>query len=124
VPHPFEHSPADRPLGRAEAGRLAETFRAFGAASRVLLLFRLLRGASTVEELAADAGLQPNAVSQQLRVLRQPRFVIAERRGRHVLYRLHDDHVAALLAAVRHHHEHIERAPAMLEVPEQELSAR
>ena len=124
MPHPLEHSPAERPLGHAEAERLAETLRAFGAGSRVRLLFRLLVGPSTVEELAADTDLQANAVSQQLRVLRQLHFVSAERRGRHVLYRLHDDHVAALLAAVRHHHEHIERPGSVVQVSDEELSAR
>jgi hypothetical protein len=39
-------------------------------------------------------------------VLRQLRFVTTTRRGRHVAYRLHDEHVAALLTAIRHHQEH------------------
>jgi DNA-binding transcriptional ArsR family regulator len=116
VPHPLEHSAADRPLGLPEAQALAESMRAFGAMSRVRLLFELLPGERTVEDLAAAVSMEASAVSQQLRVLRQLRFVTATRRGRHVAYRLHDEHVAALLTAIRHHQEHTQApmpAPAL-----------
>jgi DNA-binding transcriptional ArsR family regulator len=117
VPHPLEHSAADRPLGLPEAEVLAESMRAFGAASRVRLLFELLPGERAVEELAAAIEMEPSAVSQQLRVLRQLRFVTATRQGRRVVYRLYDDHVAALLTAIRHHHEHAQQGPAGLTTP-------
>lgn len=73
------------------------------AESRVRLLYALLDRERTVEELAGVVEMDPSAVSQQLRVLRQLRFVVAERVGRRRRYRLHDEHVAELLAAVRHH---------------------
>ena len=53
--------------------------------------------------------MAPNAVSQQLRVLRHLRMVAARRDGRRVRYRLHDAHIADLLSAVRHQLEHAER---------------
>jgi DNA-binding transcriptional ArsR family regulator len=109
VPHPLEHSPADRPLEAEEAFEIAEEMRVFSAESRVRLLFSLLEGERTVEELAAAVGMEPSAVSQQLRVLRQQRFVMPQREGRRIRYRLHDHHIADLLAAVRHHHEHAAR---------------
>jgi DNA-binding transcriptional ArsR family regulator len=59
--------------------------------------------------LAARTGMTPNAVSQQLRVLRHLRMVIARREGRTARYRLHDEHIADLLAAVRNHVEHANR---------------
>jgi ArsR family transcriptional regulator, nickel/cobalt-responsive transcriptional repressor len=124
MPHPLEHSAADRPLGLPEAEGLAESMRAFGAASRVRLLFELLPTERTVEQLAAAVGMEGSAVSQQLRVLRQLRFVTATRRGRHVAYRLHDEHVATLLTAIRHHHEHTETPPSAPIVPALEHSAR
>lgn len=86
MPHPLEHSAAHRPLGLAEAEVLAESMRAFGAASRVRLLFELLPGELAVEELAATINMDASAVSQQLRVLRQLRLVTAKRSGRHVVY--------------------------------------
>ena len=124
MPHSLEHSAADRPLGPGEADALAESMRAFGAASRVRLLFALLQAERTVDDLAAVVGMESNAVSQQLRVLRQLRFVSATRRGRQVTYRLHDSHVADLLAAIRHHHEHTYPAAAALSVPPLEERTR
>jgi DNA-binding transcriptional ArsR family regulator len=66
-----------------------------------------LRGERTVDDLAAASGLTQSAASQQLAVLRRHRLVAVRRDGRHSHYRLHDSHVADLLAAIRHHHEHI-----------------
>jgi len=110
MPHPLEHSPAESPMDAAEAAEIAQDMRAFGAESRVRILFALIEDELTVDELAAVTGSEASAVSQQLRVLRQLRYVAARREGRHVHYRLHDHHVADLLAAIRHHHEHAARA--------------
>ena len=107
MPHPFEHEPASRPLGPAEAEELAEAMRAFGAASRLRLLWAMLDGERTVEELVEASGLAPSAASQQLRILRQARLVAVRRAGRHAFYRVHDHHVADLLAAIRSHLEHV-----------------
>ena len=107
VPQPAEHGAADRPLSTEEAETLAEAMRAFGAASRLRLLWAMLDGERTVEELSEATGLGASATSQQLRLLRQGRLVTVRRAGRHAFYRLHDDHVADLLTAIRHHHEHV-----------------
>lgn len=48
-----------------------------------------------------------SAASHQLRILRSLRLVRVRRAGRHAFYALHDHHVGALLAAVRHHREHV-----------------
>ncbi|MBA3328882.1 MAG: helix-turn-helix transcriptional regulator [Solirubrobacterales bacterium] len=88
--------------------------RAFAAGSRIRLLWALLQGERTVEQLAELTGLGVSGASHQLRMLRQLRFVAVRRSGRHAWYRLHDEHVGHLLAAIRHHHEHIDApvAPA------------
>jgi ArsR family transcriptional regulator, nickel/cobalt-responsive transcriptional repressor len=109
MPHPLEHSAAERPPEGREASEIASAMSAFAAESRVRLLYALLERERTVEELAGAVEMEASAVSQQLRVLRHLRFVVAERYGRRMRYRLHDDHVAELLAAVRHHHEHVGR---------------
>jgi DNA-binding transcriptional ArsR family regulator len=106
MPHPAEHRPAARPLGRDEAERLAEAMRAFGSASRLRLLWALLEREHTVEELVATVAMEQSAVSHQLRLLRQQRLVAVRRDGRHAFYRLHDHHLPDLLSAMRHHHEH------------------
>ena len=107
MPHESEHSPATRPLSAAEADELAETLRALGSASRLRVLLALLEGERTVEDLADGAELGPSATSHHLRLLRALRLVRVRREGRHAYYALHDHHVAELLAAVRHHREHL-----------------
>ena len=79
---------------------------AFSTPSRLKLLYALLGVERTVEELAVSTLLNPNVVSQQLRVLRLLRLAAGRRDGRHIRYRLFDDHVADLLAAIRYHGEH------------------
>ena len=107
MPHAFEHEPVEAPLDAGEADALAESMRAFGAGSRLRLLWALLGGELTVEQLAERTGLGASAASHQLRLLRQGRLVAVRRAGRHAFYRLHDHHVAELLGALRHHHEHV-----------------
>ncbi len=108
VPRSEEHLSPDRPLADGEAERLAERMAAFATASRLKLLYALIGDELAVEELAARAGVTANAVSQQLRVLRHLRLVAVRRDGRRMLYRLHDEHLVDLLAAIRHQHEHAE----------------
>ncbi|HLM63375.1 MAG TPA: metalloregulator ArsR/SmtB family transcription factor [Acidimicrobiales bacterium] len=106
MPSSEHHPAASRPVDAHEAAGLAELMAAFATASRVRLLYGLYGVERTVEELAAECELAPSVVSQQLRVLRLFRLVKGRRDGRHVRYRLHDDHVGELLAAIRHHGEH------------------
>jgi DNA-binding transcriptional ArsR family regulator len=111
MPHPLKHEPAARPLDSAEAEALAEAMRAFGTASRLRLLWAMLHGEKTVEQLAEAAELTQSAASQQLRLLRQARLVSVRREARHAYYRLHDHHLVDLLGAIRHHLEHVSPAP-------------
>lgn len=93
------HAGIDRPLAR----QLADLMCALSTASRVLILGELRERARSVGDLATAVGMEPSAVSQQLRVLRHLGFVVGTRQGRHVIYALHDPHVGALLdEAVSH----------------------
>lgn len=112
MPSPDARKPPSGPLDAEEAEHLAELMSAFGAASRVRLLYALYGVERSVEDLASATDLPARAVSQQLRVLRLFRLVRARRDGRHIRYRLADDHVADLLAAIRAHGEHV--APAAM----------
>jgi Bacterial regulatory protein, arsR family len=69
MPHPREHNPAHRPLEPEEAVALAERMAMFATGSRLRILYALLAGERSVEELADAAGLPANTVSQQLRML-------------------------------------------------------
>ena len=108
MPHPSEHRDPARPLSDAEAETLADAMRLFGAASRLRLLWAMLDGERTVDELSRATGTEQSATSHQLRLLRQARLVAVRRDGRHAHYRLHDHHVRDLLVAIRHHREHVE----------------
>jgi ArsR family transcriptional regulator, nickel/cobalt-responsive transcriptional repressor len=107
MPHPSEHEPATRSLDADEAADLAETLKALASPGRLRILTELLDGPRTVEQLAEAAGMSESATSHHLRLLRSLRLVRGRRDGRHVGYTLYDHHIAELLAAVRHHHEHL-----------------
>jgi DNA-binding transcriptional ArsR family regulator len=123
MPHPSEHAGRDRALAGDEAELLAEAMSAFATASRIRLLWAMLEGERTVDELAMEASLSPSAASHQLRLLRHGRLVAVRRAGRHAFYRLHDDHVAELLLAVRNHYEHV-HPPTRGPLPPSGLRAR
>jgi ArsR family transcriptional regulator, nickel/cobalt-responsive transcriptional repressor len=116
MPHPSEHDAPARPLEAREAEELAETLKALASPGRLRVLTALLKRARTVEQLAAEAELSVSATSHHLRLLRTLRLVRARREGRHVRYALHDHHIADLLAAIRHHHEHV-HPPAASALP-------
>lgn len=89
---------------------VARTMQALSTPSRVKILSRLSTGACSVSELARVVAMGQSAVSQQLRVLRQLGLVVGERKGKRVLYTLHDDHIGALLAQAVSHAEHLREA--------------
>jgi DNA-binding transcriptional ArsR family regulator len=95
-------------LDASFAGAVADTMQALATPSRVRILGRLRAGASSVNELADAAGMEPSAVSHQLRLLRHLGFVVGHRQGRRVIYDLYDDHVAHLLDEAISHVEHVE----------------
>lgn len=101
--------------GTAAVGRLdattaklvAATLQALAAPSRLLILSTLREGPSTVQDLTSAVGMAQSAVSHQLRVLRHLGLVDGQRQGRHVVYRLYDDHVAELIDQAVFHAEHV-----------------
>jgi len=94
------------------SGVVADTMQALATPSRVRILGRLRERGLSVNELADAVGMEPSAVSHQLRVLRHLRFVVGRRDGRRVVYDLYDDHVAHLLEEAISHVEHVQLALA------------
>lgn len=88
---------------------IAETMQALATPSRLRILGRLHAGPCPVNELASAVGMEPSAVSHQLRLLRHLGLVIGHRDGRQVVYDLHDDHVGELLEQAISHVEHLRR---------------
>jgi DNA-binding transcriptional ArsR family regulator len=94
-------------LDAPTAAQVAATLQALAAPSRLLILATLQRGPCSVSDLAEAVGMEQSAVSHQLRMLRDRGLVTGDREGRRIVYRLYDDHVAALLAQAVFHSEHV-----------------
>jgi DNA-binding transcriptional ArsR family regulator len=94
-------------LDAKTAREVAQTMQALATPSRVRILGRLRESPCPVGALAEAVGMEQSAVSHQLRILRHLGLVIGERRGRSVVYALHDSHVADLLDQAVFHIEHV-----------------
>jgi ArsR family transcriptional regulator len=106
MPHGGAHrSPAQ--LDATFAAVVADTMQALATPSRVRILGRLQAGPCSVNELAGAVGMEPSAVSHQLRLLRHLGLVVGHRDGRRVVYDLYDDHVGELLEQAISHVEHL-----------------
>src|SRR5215210_5714528 len=92
------------------AREVAQTMQALATPSRVRILGRLREAPCSVGKLAASVEMEQSAVSHQLRILRHLGLVIGERRGRSIIYALHDSHVADLLDQAVYHIEHLRLA--------------
>jgi len=90
-----------RSLARSHYGELARIGKALGSPTRLQLLDLLRQGARTVESLAYAAGVSVANSSQHLQQMRSARLVSAERKGKHVEYRLSDESVSAAFATLR-----------------------
>jgi DNA-binding transcriptional ArsR family regulator len=81
--------------------------QALSTPSRVRILGRLCESPCSVGELADAVAMERSAVSHQLRLLRHLDLVTSERRGRSIVYALHDPHVGVLLAEAVYHVQHV-----------------
>jgi rhodanese-related sulfurtransferase/DNA-binding transcriptional ArsR family regulator len=90
-----------RSAALAHYGELARIGKALASPARLRLLDLLRQGARTVDALAVEAGLSVANSSQHLQLMRRARLVHADREGQHVKYRLADDGVSRVFAAVR-----------------------
>nr|WP_068557848.1 metalloregulator ArsR/SmtB family transcription factor [Thermotalea metallivorans] len=72
---------------------LAELFKVFGDTTRIKILYALSVEEMCVCDIAALLGMNPSAISHQLRVLKQARLVKYRKEGKIVYYSLDDEHV-------------------------------
>lgn len=80
------------------AVELAGTFKVLANDTRLRLLHALVRaGELCVSDLAAELGMAPQALSNQLQRLADRRIVASRREGNRILYRIVDPCVPALL---------------------------
>ena len=86
---------------RAGMRATARYFRALGDPTRLSILDALAAGPCSASELARRVSAPQSRVSNHLACLRWCEFVVAQRRGRQVLYQLADTGVSELVEATR-----------------------
>ena len=84
-------------------------FRAAGDPARLRILVELRAGERCVTEIAAQSADELSTVSQRLRVLHTEGLLRKRRDGKHILYRLADEHVLALVESACSHAEELAR---------------
>ncbi|MFE6647393.1 ArsR/SmtB family transcription factor [Nocardioides sp. NPDC057772] len=88
-------------------GPVSSLFAALAAPLRAAIIHRLIEREHSVSELATTLGAAQPLISQHLSRLRYAGLIQSERRGRQVIYRIADEHVAhVFLDAYRHSVEH------------------
>ena len=103
--HPRAEARKRRAASAAALDRAARLFRAVADVSRLRVLEALADGEACVSELAEHMGAGISTVSQQLKVLWTERLIGRRRDGKHIYYRLADEHVAGIVRGVLDHVE-------------------
>lgn len=81
--------------------------KGFADPTRLRILLLLRGGEVCVHQIVKALDMSQSAVSHQLRTLRTSRLVEYDKRGRHVYYRLADEHVRDVLDDVVSHSQEI-----------------
>lgn len=89
-----------------EVDLVVEVFRMLADATRVQLLWALVRREMSVNDLAVHIGKPAPSVSQHLAKLRMARLVRTRREGTTIYYSLDNDHVAQLVTDAVYNAEH------------------
>ncbi len=85
---------------------VVEVFRMLADATRVQILWALVRREMSVGDLAGHVGKPAPSVSQHLAKLRMARLVRTRREGTTIFYRLDNDHVRQLVTDAVFNAEH------------------
>jgi DNA-binding transcriptional ArsR family regulator len=97
----------DRQPTAEEFDAAAEVFKLLGDPTRLRIIWALLHGEHSVNELADHVGARPPAVSQHLSKLRLAHLVRVRPDGNRVFYALENDHIEALASEALEHADHI-----------------
>lgn len=81
--------------------------KGFSDPTRLKILLLLRTGEVCVHQIVEALSMTQPAVSHQLRTLRTARLVTFTKRGRHVYYRLADEHVRTMLDGVMSHSQEL-----------------
>lgn len=106
---PHETHPRQANLSQPEtltvekAQRMSEFLGVLADTNRLRILSLLALQEMCVGDIAAALDMNESAVSHQLRILRTNRLASYRKQGRHVFYRLQDEHVLNFYQAVVEH---------------------
>ncbi len=104
----LKDSAATARVSEAVIEKTARLFEAAGEVARLRLLVLLSQGELSVTQIAAATDENLSTISQRLRVLRTEELITSRRDGKHIFYRLADNHVAELISnALNHVSEHL-----------------
>jgi DNA-binding transcriptional ArsR family regulator len=90
-----------------QVGVAVETFKLLADRTRLRMLWALLHGEHSVNELASHVGAQPAGVSQHLSKLRLARLVKVRRDGTRMYYAAENAHVRQLVEQALFHADHV-----------------
>ena len=93
-------------LSVQEANRMAATFKSPDPTRLHLLPFCCRE--ACVTDMANAIGVSQSAVSHQLRLLRDARFVDSRREGQQIFYSINDEHIGDLFERALEHSHHME----------------
>ncbi len=96
--HPQPSLPALTDLSRLE--QAAECLKTLGHPHRLRMVQMLLRGRYTVGELAEACGIPSHMASEHLRLMQRCGFLLSEKDGRSVYYRIAEPHLGNLMACL------------------------
>ena len=82
---------------------LSELFKVLSDPMRLQVILALQHKELCVCDLAEALGVTPPAISHHLRMLKSVRLVRYYRSGKHVYYKLDDDHIEQLIAIANAH---------------------
>lgn len=88
------------------ASYAADVFKAMADPTRLKIITLLLSHELCVHTIADLLDISQSAISHQLRMMRQLRLVRYRKEGRHVFYRLDDEHVHDMVKSVLDHLNH------------------
>lgn len=82
---------------------IIDFFKTISDPTRMRIILTIANGPITVTEIAQELDLSQSTISHQLRLLKQQRFIVGERSGKQIFYRLVDDHVLQIYFLTKSH---------------------
>jgi len=101
-----DNQPMRRPLPADQVALAVEVFRMLAEGTRIQILWALVDGEMSVNDLAETIGKPGPSVSQHLAKLRMGRLVRTRRDGTQIFYQLENDHVRQLIIDGIYNAEH------------------